>query len=309
MSKIVFFNHLHRGDLHTHKAFIAQIQNQLPDIKLEYLHKNPSRLTDEYNIPLMGTPDHLERNVPFYQDVENNTLYINTWVATNWERFCKHGGVNMNLLIDQWTEIFDTINKFFSVDIKIRESKEFYLPLQNQEFVEKKNVDSYIESAPEKRVLVCNNVPASGQSFADNLSKFLIPIAEANPGVDIICTDRFETSLSNIKFTSDIIKSEKETDLLEISYLSSFCNVIIGKNSGPYVFCETFDNYMNSNKTMVSFNKINREFDSIKETMSLDLSVPCKYIVIPIQNVVNLTDSDINSIREVLEKVIPYEKN
>jgi hypothetical protein len=309
MSKIVFFNHLHRGDLHTHKAFISQIQKELPDIKLEYLHKNPSRLTEEYGITLAGNPDHLDRNTPFYQDVENNTLYINTWVATNWERFCRHGGVNMNLLVDQWSEIFDTINKFFSVDIKIREAKEFYLPVQNYEFVEKENVNAYIENAPDKRVLVCNNVPASGQSFADNLSKFLIPIAEKNPGVDIICTDRFETSLPNIKFTSDIIKSKKETDLFEISYLSSFCDVIIGKNSGPYVFCETFDNYMNSNKTMVSFNKINPEFDSIKETMSLDMTVSCNYIVVPIQNVVNLTNSDKDSITAVLEKVIVYEKN
>jgi hypothetical protein len=307
MSKIVFFNHYHRGDLHTHKGFIAQIQNELPDINLEYLHRNPSRLTEEYGIPLMGLPEHLDHRTPFYQDVENGTLFINTWAGTDLDRLCKYRGVNMDLLIDQWTGIFETINKFFSVDIKIREAKESYLPVLNLDFVEKENVDAYIGSAQRKRVLICNNVPFSSQSFADDMSKFLIPIAENNLDVDVICTNKFETTLSNIKFTSDIIKSTKDTDLLEISYLSNFCDVIVGKNSGPYVFCETYANYNNPNKTIVSFNKGDPVHGPDLNTMSCE-NVSCKYTTIPIENISNLTETDINSIVSVLESVIPNEK-
>lgn len=305
LSKIIFFNHYHRGDLHTHKGFIAQIQKELPEIVLEYLHKNPARLTEEYGIPLIGSPEHLDHHTPFYQDVENNTLYINTWAGTNFDRLYKYRGVNINLLLEQWEEIFDTINKFFLVDIKIRKAAESYLPVLNKAFVEKENIDSYIKNLQDRRVLVCNNVPLSCQSFRDDMSRFLIPIAENNPNVDIICTNKFKTILNNIKFTSDIIKSEKETDLLEISYLSSFCNVIIGKNSGPYVFCETFDNYNNPNMTMVSFNKIDPEIGIIKETMVLENS-QCNYITVPIENILNLNERDVNNIVSVLEKVIPY---
>jgi hypothetical protein len=140
------------------------------------------------------------------------------------------------------------------------------------------------------------------------MSKFLIPIAENNRDVDIICTNKFKTVLPNIKFTSDIIKSTKDTDLLEISYLSTFCDVIVGKNSGPYVFCETFTNYNNPNKTFVSFNRGDPVRGAWLNTMSCE-NVSCKYIVVPIENNIDLTETDINGIVSVLEAVIPNEKN
>ena len=42
-------------------------------------------------------------------------------------------------------------------------------------------------------------------------------------------------------------------DLNEISYLSTFCDVIIGKESGPFAFCTIKDNLMNENKTFINF--------------------------------------------------------
>ena len=126
MSKIVFFNHFHKGDLHTHKEFIRHVQFELSDFTFEYMHSNAAKLTAELNIPLVGTPNDLNNKDPFYAD--DDVLYINTWVGCNWDVFCKHGGINMHTLYEQWEGIVETINETFGTDIKLREEKESYLP-------------------------------------------------------------------------------------------------------------------------------------------------------------------------------------
>ena len=300
MSKIVFFNHLHRGDLHTHKEFIRQIQDETIGIRFEYLHNNPSKLTDDLNIPRTGEPNHLDRSTPFYQDEE--TLYVNTWVACNWDLFCKHAGINMPLLYEQWGNIFNTINSFFDTNLLLKVDMEDYLPRIDYSKLNIKSIDEYVKE-DKKRILICNNIPASNQSFNSDMADYINEYAVKNPNIDFICTNKFNTSNSNIKFTSDIIKTVSDCDLLEISYLSKYCDVIIGKNSGPFVFCETYDNYMDSNKTFVSFNKKHPDYDTIKETMSNGLNLKCQYHAIPILDE-QINDTDKQSIKNILDKVI-----
>lgn len=291
MSKIIFFNHFHRGDLHTHKEYVKQIMRDLPDFTFEYLHFNPSKLTKEYGVPLVGTPNTLNNKQKFLK--VQDTLYINTWVGCDWDIFCKHGGINMDTLQESWGVIFEEINKEFNVDLKLDPTKENYLPRIDYSFVDKQGVDYYIENNPtDGRMLICNNAPNSSQSFASNMEEYIIPLAEENPNVHFICTNNISKQLDNVLYTKDIIGDVEETDLLEISYLSRFCDVIIGKNSGPYVFCETYDNYMDPEKVFISFNTKNPQYNVIKETMSYGLDIKCRYNAVPIINNTNLTDQD-----------------
>ena len=137
----------------------------------------------------------------------------------------------------------------------------------------------------------------------------IIEFAEANPDINIICTDEVDTDLENIKYTDQIIGGSEGCDLQEISYLSTHCNVIIGKNSGPFVFCETFDNYMDEGKRFYSFNAKHPDYDDIKETMSNGLSIKCSYKTNSISNVLNLNSNDKEKIRNVFNEVASlYEK-
>ena len=199
MNKIVFFNHFHKGDLHTHKEFIRHIQTQLSDTKFEYLHNNAEKLTAELDIPLIGSTSDVDSTV----------------------------GV--------------------------------------------------------RKILLCNNVPQSNQSFASDMREHILPFAEMYPDTHFICTNKFDTDgASNILFTEDIIGPVTDGDLQEISYLSTYCDVIVGKNSGPYVFCETYDNYMDDTKTFVSFNTKHPDYEDVHETMSKDLNIKCTYNAVPI---------------------------
>ena len=109
----------------------------------------------------------------------------------------------------------------------------------------------------------------------------------------------------NVFFTDNIINDElifqtntfwesnrqKNTcDLNEISYLSTCCDVIIGKNSGPFVFCETKDNLMDERKKIVSFSK------GPKESMSYGIEKKCEYHLV--------TDHSADNILKTMHKVI-----
>lgn len=320
MPKIVFFNHYHRGDLLTHKEFIRQIKDEL-DVTFEYMHFNHPKLTRDLDIPLVGEPSNLDPKTPFYQ--EDDSLFINTWIGCHWDVFCQHGGINMNSLIGQWQRIFDVVNQCFGTTLAINPEKEFYLPKIDFNVFNVSNVDSYIKNNSNKKILVCNGAPKSGQSFASNMKDFLEPLAEEYNNVDFICTEKFDTSFNNIKFTDDIIgdtevidkrapwedRQTNNCDVQEISYLSEHCDAIVGKNSGPFVFCETYNNYMNPKQKFLSFNVSWGIGKETTETMSYSLKKNCEYKIVPVDgpakgDLDNLTSDDIANINTALDTLV-----
>lgn len=321
MAKIVFFNHYHRGDLLTHKEFVRQLKEELSDVEFEYLHFNHPKLTRDLDIPKVGDPSHLDPKSPFYQD--EGVLYVNTWIGCHWDLFCEHGGINMNSLYYSWEKVLETVNAFFGTEIKLREEKESYLPSIDFSRFNVSSIDEFLGFVGDKKkVLICNGVPKSGQSFNSNMEEFLVPLAEKYPDVYFICTEKFATSVPNLVFTDDIIMDtdveEKRApwedrefnncDLQEISYLSEKCNLIVGKNSGPYVFCETKNNYMNSDKKFLSFNVSWGIGKAPTETMSNGLALKAKYTIVPITGVGGathtLSDQDILDVQSSLDNEV-----
>lgn len=321
MAKLVFFNHYHRGDLLTHKEFVRQIKNELPDVKFEYLHFNHPKLTRDLDIPKVGDPGHLDAKTPFYQD--DDVLYVNTWIGCHWDLFCEYGGINMNSLWHSWEKIVETVNAFFNVSISLKTEKEYYLPSIDFSRFDTKNINQFLEkSGDRKRVLICNGAPKSGQSFNSDMKEFLEPLSEKFVDVNFICTEKFETTIANIYFTDDVIgdteieekrapwedRQNNNCDLQEISYLSENCDLIVGKNSGPFVFCETKNNYMNPNKKFLSFNVSWGIGKSPTETMSNGLDFKADYKIVSITGVGGaahtLSDQDVIDVTSALENAV-----
>lgn len=320
-NKIVFFNHYHRGDLHTHKEFVRQIIREVKDFEFEYLHFNHPKLTRDLDVPKTGDPSHLDAKTPFYQD--EGKLYVNTWIGCHWDIFCEHGGINMNSLWYQWEKIFEMINAYFGTSLKLYDEKEFYLPTIDFDRFNVKSVDEFLEYTKDrKRMLLCNGVPKSGQSFNSNMQEFVEDIAKKHPEMCFICTDKFSTTVENVFFTDDIVMDtdiqEKRApwedrefnncDLPEISYLSENCDIIVGKNSGPFVFCETKNNYMDQRKKFLSFNVSWGIGKAPTETMSNGLEIKCDYKIVPITGVGGsmhqLSDQDVLDITSALENAV-----
>ncbi len=59
--------------------------------------------------------------------------------------------------------------------------------------------------------------------------------------------------VSNVWGTSEIIRSKDGFDLPEISFLSRLINGSIGRNSGPHVYTQVRDNWMDESYKFLSF--------------------------------------------------------
>lgn len=308
MPKIVFFNHYHRGDLHTSKEFVRQVMNEVRGYEFEYYHNNPHKLLSDLKIPTTGSPDFLDKTKPILK--KGDAIYVNTWVGSQWDVFCKHGGINMNTLYEQWYKLFNAINKLTGSSLQLHNNKESYLPFMDFSDLNLAGIDRYLKSSKDKkRILICNNIPNSSQSFQASMDEFILPAVLENPQIDFICTNKVAGSSDNLLYTDDIIQSNDDCDLQEISYLSNYCNVIIGKNSGPFVFCETYYNYMNSEKSFYSFNTKHPDYDVVMETMSNGLQLGCSYRAIPIYDIISLSKEDRLNINNVMSEAVSKCKN
>lgn len=296
--RVILYNHFHRGDLFTHKEFVRHMKQLMPDSNFEYWHFNHPKVNLDLRIPLTNLPERLDRQIKFYEQGE--VIAINTWIGVWSEIFAKHGGVNLHSLYDSWGEIFKKMR------LELHSDPEKYLPTIDYSFFKTSNIDAYVKNNNRKRILFCNGKPMSGQSFDSDMHDLITNFAASNPDIDFICTKKFTTDVLNIWFTDDIIQDSEEfftgvkpywfdkptntCDLNEISYLSTKCDAIVGKNSGPYVFCETYDNLKDSSKVMVSFCK------GPRETMSNGVDVKAKYR--------HVTDHSEDSILETINWVI-----
>lgn len=296
--RIILFNHFHRGDLFTHKEFARHLKTLLPQFTFEYWHYNHPKVNQDLQIPLTNMPAYLDNKIPFYE--KDNSIAINTWIGVWNEIFAKHGGVNMQSLYESWDKIF------FKLGVSLHHNYEEYLPTIDYSFFNTSNIDTYLSNTQRKKILICNGKPMSNQSFDSDMTILINNIAKKNLNIDFICTKKIFSVLDNVKFTDDIIRDTEEfqtevhpywhdrpvnnCDLNEISYLSTKCDAIIGKNSGPFVFCETKSNLKDPSKIIVSFS------NAKNESMSNNIDVKCNYKLV--------TDHSADNIEKTFEWVV-----
>jgi hypothetical protein len=103
-----------------------------------------------------------------------------------------------------------------------------------------------------RMILICNG--RTGSMHAENFS--MTRMVELLPASDdvFIFTQREQCDRPWTFFTDDITQRRLcGSDFNAISYLSTFCSVIVGRCSGAQMPCETKRNWMDPSKTLLSF--------------------------------------------------------
>jgi hypothetical protein len=196
-----------------------------------------------------------DRGKPF--EIFKNNLFINTWVlAGHWiKNYRKERNMcplDTQYWIDnnyrKYTELVNILNE---QGIKCRQlnlDKLTYIPSINYKVYDINGVDEFVKNTPERKILICNGQVNSGQIFNFTLDNLINKIVSFK-NIKVITTVR--TNIPGVLYTGDIIQAEGG-DLNEISYLSKFCDIIIGRGSGPFCFCETKDNYFDDKKRFIA---------------------------------------------------------
>lgn len=243
MKDIILYNEFHNGDLFYSRIFL----NMLPDnAKIKYFHNCKPFLFCDY--------DNIEE-LPFSEfhtfQKSPNVPVVNTWIGQN--NFVYLNSVNYGCSYEN--HFFLAKKMANSLGIEVDSDMDKYIPDINYNFLPNiENIKSKISDLKtkfEKIVLISNGDVHSGQSNNFDFTFVVNRLAHSKRNVLFLVTKDIETTMSNVMNTSSI--TEVIPDLLQIGYISNFCDIIIGRASGPFCFSHTKENFLNKNKIFISF--------------------------------------------------------
>lgn len=299
MSHGIFFNMFRNGDLFVVREFVRSMIHQIPQLNWYYAHGNhKDSLKDlpcQY-IPMphfyevcdsVGCKHHdVSELIPKYKPLNpgepvrflssNSPLYINTWAG------CWHGTKfplgcypNMHDLLSIWKSTSEIVNQKTGYNVQFNDDIVDYFPSIDYDMFDKSLVENAnsLMSQFDRRILFANGRSMSGQSRLDVhvLNTVITQLSQKFPRIAFVVTDDFGLTQDNVFSTNRLF--EKHFDLPEISYLSTFCDVIVGKNSGPFTYAHVKSNVMNKDKTFVSFSNL------MRDNLLYDISnVRCRFI-------------------------------
>jgi hypothetical protein len=281
----IFFNMFRNGDSFIVREFVREIIQKCPEYNWHYAHGNhPDSLKD---LPCNYI------SIPHHPDVCNSTgcethevshllprhkmllphetirrlspesnLYINTWTGCYHGHFFPVGHyANMHELIRIWQHIGQKLSPILNKSILFDKPIVEYFPVVNESMFDVSIAENFVKQLHNEGykhcILWANGDSLSNQSKLQSLNHTLVMMAKEFPRVAMIATAPFERTMKNLYFTQEIFG--KKFDLPQISVLSAHCNIIVGKNSGPYTFANTKKNVLDSNKTFISFSNAARD--------------------------------------------------
>ena len=117
------------------------------------------------------------------------------------------------------------------------------------------NVEYWLKSEAKHRRLwlIDNGNVQSNQAFNFDFSPIIEEVAKLELDDFFMTTHDSGVKLPNVWTTSEIIRSKDGFDLPEISFLSRFSNGSIGRNSGPHVYTQVRENWMDESYSFLSF--------------------------------------------------------
>lgn len=239
--KLIFYNNWHNGDVHFTREFIKDIISKTNFSEYYYLQNNSQKLLiDIQNLKFEKTDKYCSDNNIFLQI--NNDIYINVWIGVGY--YLEDIGVpTLKSYYTLFTHIYDKL----SITL---EKIGYYVPEIDYKYFDIENIKNFMSENNRHKILIDNVEGNSYQTNNINFNLIIHKISNNFKDIDFILTNsQNRLTADNIFYTTDIIKIE-QGDLNEISFLSLFCKVIIGRSSGPYNFSIVKQN-IHSNKTYI----------------------------------------------------------
>lgn len=249
MINLHFLNYHHNGDIHYSKEFMRDLYEIISPNKC-YLHLkcNPNIVKDLKFLTIDAPVEFYDHSTIQTNDVED--VYITTWVG----RFFRDVGSQYGASLTSNYLGFKQIYEQLGIEQHLKPI-DYYLPSVDFNYVEKTNIDSFFSKINSKVVFISNGDVWSGQSENFEFNDIINCLPE---NVVYILSHDKGLRKPNVFYTSDIIKING-CDLLEISYLSTKCDVIVGRASGPVCFSHIKDNFNDKNKVLIAIS--NTEYE------------------------------------------------
>lgn len=245
--KIILYNHFHYGDIFYSRTIVNVLMEYF-DI-IYYHNLNLHLFEDLPNVTeITGIPAHYDIHGT---NLENKI--VNTWIGQKQMHYVTHQPIPGCSFVNHFKLVIDICN-FYKIPLDKEISN--YLPSVNYENLKNyKKIKDKMDILNDKYpliVLVCDGNVNSGQSINFDFTPIVTLLSNQNQNLLFLTTSNHYPENDNvININSEI--TNKLPDLLEISLISNYCNIIIGRASGPFCFTHTNFNFSNKDKTNISF--------------------------------------------------------
>jgi hypothetical protein len=260
---LVFYNHFGAGDIFESREFVKDWMETIPAKEYVYCHgKNPKILADIPNLTYHEVVDIMDARQPFVYVTNSDYLMINTWIG----RDSKYVLPGIGCVVEMLYQMHNDIRKYIGIPLLKRNVID-YIPDIDYSKYNIDDIDDFMwDTIGKRKVLVSNGPVQSSQAENFDFNPALDTVSDLYPDTLFILTQRMGLAeKKNLLYTDQLIKDPDGFDLNEISYLSTFCDVLIGRNSGPHVFSQVKRNWLDPNKKILSFT-----YTEIASTFVLD---------------------------------------
>ena len=250
MKKLIFYNHFHCGDLHVSRSFINDIKSR-KKIDMMYYHQNDFEILKDIKIEQCN-----KLNNDFIKDKNlyeiDNILYFNTWYYSVQESYKKYG-CSLKTLYINFSYLYEKIG------LELLDMSN-YIPEINFSEYNISNVDLFFKNNKfSKYVFVSNGNVLSGQSKNFDFDPIIDILSDKYKNILFLMSNKSNIKKSNVIQTRDII-NKSGNDLNENSYISTFCDLIIGRSSGSFTFSIIKENIFNNKLKYIDISNIDPKF-------------------------------------------------
>lgn len=246
--RVIFYNHYGNGDIFESREFVKAWKKLIPAKEYFYAHgKNPRILMDIPEIKYMEVTSHMDSMRAVWDDLNGN-LYVNTWIGRD-GRYVLPG---IGCTVEKLYLMHNDMLRSCGADSLPGTPKDYIPKIDYSYYILDKIVEFSSSTAGVEKVYIDNGLVQSSQAENFDFNPIIESIADMYKDRIFICTHYFNSNLPNVKFVRDFAPGVG-FDLNEASFLSLHCNVLIGRNSGPHVFTQVFENVMNRDKKLLSF--------------------------------------------------------
>jgi len=244
--KICFYTEGHIGDFLLTLPFVDLLIKKYPNNEYyQCVNGNGVRFHDS----LIGCIDGLNPSEDLCGDINIPTWMCNSEYA-GWEVPSDYS------LEDQfsvarffWTRIYDKHG--FDVEIPDNLGINFNSAISDKE----KSLIDLFGKTKNKKVIIFNQRVRSNQTDNYEYKSYLVRVSNLFPDYDFLYTNEEEIDekiiLNNNLFYTPNIFGSHECDILHNFYLSLYCDIIIGRVGGPFMFSSMHDKNVSDGKKII----------------------------------------------------------
>ena len=247
VDNLIFYSHYGNGDLFLSREFVKEIMTIIPAGNYYYAHaKNPRMFADIPNLKHTKILDSYKMRSRCAK--VGNDILINTWLGTDSTFVTPANSCSILNSYKMYNLILDTLGV-----PQLSQPLENYIPTIDYNYFDIEPVKEFLKNNSSELVLIANCQAQSAQAENFDMTNIIQRLCDTYKDIVFIATDPVNVKAPNYITTGEITKSKDGFDLNELSYLSKFMNLFIGRSSGAQIFAMTKENCMDARKSFLSF--------------------------------------------------------